>query len=280
MPPTSALAPASRACARRALELVARSHVRMPASAPIRTRRWQAIGITVVVGAMALGAAAGGLVVRARVAAAPGPDRPHRHRRPVEPGRSPSTATRRAPCRRSTRWPPRASTFTRAYAHTPQTLPGYTTLLTGRLPFEHGVRDDGGFVLRPEVRTLAELLRNRGFATGGAVSTFLLRSETGVAQGFSFFDGRFPETEAAVERDGDATAKTALAWLDSQSGQRFFMFVEAPRDGRRRRGGQHRGASQGARHLRRRRRSSSSAAADRRRWAPGSTTPRCAWPSS
>ena len=86
-------------------------------------------------------------------------------------------------------------------------------------------------MLRPEVRTLAELLRNRGFATGGAVSTFLLRSETGVAQGFSFFDGRFPDTEAAVERAGDATAKTALAWLDSQSGQRFFMFVEAPRDG-------------------------------------------------
>ena len=122
-------------------------------------------------------------------------------------------------------------TFTRAYAHTPQTLPGYTTLLTGRLPFEHGVRDDGGFVLRPEVRTLAELLRNRGFSTGGAVSTFLLRSETGVAQGFSFFDGRFPETGAVVERPGDVTAKAALAWLDSQSGQRFFMFVEAPRAG-------------------------------------------------
>ena len=122
-------------------------------------------------------------------------------------------------------------TFTRAYAHTPQTLPGYTTLLTGRLPFEHGVRDDGGFVLRPEVRTLAELLRNRGFATGGAVSTFLLRSETGVAQGFSFFDGRFPETQAAVERDGSVTAKAALTWLDSQRGQRFFMFVETPRAG-------------------------------------------------
>ena len=120
-------------------------------------------------------------------------------------------------------------TFTRAYAHTPQVLPAYTTLLTGRLPFEHGVRDDGGFVLRPEVRTLAELLRNRGFATGGAVSTFLLRSETGVAQGFSFFDGRFPET--AVERDGGATANAALAWLDSQRGQRFFMFIETPRTG-------------------------------------------------
>ena len=32
----------------------------MPASAPIRTRRWQAIGLTLVVGTMALGAAAAG----------------------------------------------------------------------------------------------------------------------------------------------------------------------------------------------------------------------------
>ena len=85
-------------------------------------------------------------------------------------------------------------------------------------------------MLRPEVRTLAELLRNRGFATGGAVSTFLLRSETGVAQGFSFFEGRFPES-AVVERDGPATAKAALAWLDSQAGQRFFLFIETPRAG-------------------------------------------------
>ena len=105
-------------------------------------------------------------------------------------------------------------TFTRAYAHTPQVLPGYTTLLTGRLPFEHGVRDDGGFVLRPEVRTLAELLRNRGFATGGAVSTYPAAQRD--RRGAGLLVLRRPVSrsrDAAVERAGDATAKTALAWL-------------------------------------------------------------------
>jgi len=202
----------------------------MPASVPIRTRRWQAIGITVVVGAMALGAAAAGWWYARESPPHQGPivliaiDGLSNRALAVygDPASTmPSIDALAA----------EGVTFTRAYAHTPQTLPGYTTLLTGRLPFEHGVRDDGGFVLRPEVRTLAELLRNRGFATGGAVSTFLLRSETGVAQGFSFFDGRFPETEAVVERDGSVTAKAALAWLDSQRGQRFFMFVETPRAG-------------------------------------------------
>ena len=202
----------------------------MPASTPIRTRRWHAIGIIVAVGAMALGAAAGGWWYARESPPHQGPivliaidGLSHRDLAVYGDPTStmPSIDALAA----------EGVTFTRAYAHTPQTLPGYTTLLTGRLPFEHGVRDDGGFVLRPEVRTLAELLRNRGFATGGAVSTFLLRSETGVAQGFSFFDDRFPEAEAAVERTGDATTKAALAWLDSQSGQRFFMFVEAPRAG-------------------------------------------------
>ncbi len=202
----------------------------MPVSAPIRTRRWHAIGIIAAVGVLALGAAAGGWWYARESPPHQGPivliAIDGLSNRDLAVYGDPTSTMPSIDALAA-----EGVTFTRAYAHTPQALPGYTTLLTGRLPFEHGVRDDGGFVLRPEVRTLAELLRNRGFATGGAVSTFLLRSETGVAQGFSFFDGRFPEAEAVVERSGNATARAALAWLDSQSGQRFFMFVEAPRTG-------------------------------------------------
>jgi tetratricopeptide (TPR) repeat protein len=202
----------------------------MPVATPIRTRRWQAIGIMAVVGAMALGAAAAGWWYARESPPHQGPivlvaiDGLSNRDLAVygDPASTlPSIDALAA----------EGVTFTRAYAHTPQTLPGFTTLLTGRLPFEHGVRDDGGFVLRPEVRTLAELLRNRGFATGGAVSTFLLRSETGVAQGFSFFDSRFDGPETTVERPGDATVRAALAWMDAQPEQRFFMFVESPKAG-------------------------------------------------
>ena len=35
-------------------------------------------------------------------------------------------------------------TFERAYAHVPQTLPAHAAILTGRLPFETGVRDAAG----------------------------------------------------------------------------------------------------------------------------------------
>src|SRR5919109_3634837 len=59
--------------------------------------------------------------------------------------------------------------FERAYTHSPQSLPAHASLFTGRLPLEHGVRDDAGFSLPEETTTLAELLRNRGFTTGAAV---------------------------------------------------------------------------------------------------------------
>ena len=123
-----------------------------------------------------------------------------------------------------------AIVFDRAYSHSLQTLPAYASLLSGKLPFEHGVRDDAGFVLADDERTLAELLRNRGFTTGAAVSTFLLGRQTGVAQGFSFFDAGLPEAEDApappLERDGTLTADAAERWLRTQGGQRLFLFIE------------------------------------------------------
>jgi arylsulfatase A-like enzyme len=104
--------------------------------------------------------------------------------------------------------------FERAYTHSPLTLPANVSLLAGQLPFEHGVRDEAGFALKDDARSLAELLRSRGFQTGGVVSSFVLRRESGVAQGFTFFD----QHESAADAAGE--------WVRSQRGQRFFLFVQ------------------------------------------------------
>jgi tetratricopeptide (TPR) repeat protein len=120
--------------------------------------------------------------------------------------------------------------FERAYTHSPLSLPAHASLLTGRLPYEHGVRDDAGFSIAADTRTLAELMRNRGFATGAAVSSFLLHERSGIARGFGFFDEELPAgatgEAAALERPGSQTFDAAEEWMASQSGQRFFLFVQ------------------------------------------------------
>lgn len=120
--------------------------------------------------------------------------------------------------------------FDRAYAHVPQTLPAHAALLTGRLPFETGVRDGAGFTLPSSARTVADLLRDRGYATGGIVSSFLLRKDTGIASGFSFFDGELPAPDPAVPdawlmRDGTESEEVAEHWLDSIGTSRAFLFL-------------------------------------------------------
>jgi tetratricopeptide (TPR) repeat protein len=124
--------------------------------------------------------------------------------------------------------------FDRAYTHSPQTLPAHASILTGQLPPEHGVRDEAGFTLPAGARTLPELLRNRGFTTGAAVSSFLLRAQSGLSQGFSFFDADIPapggDEMPALEREGALTVDAAERWLQMRDGQRFFLFVQV--DGR------------------------------------------------
>lgn len=123
-----------------------------------------------------------------------------------------------------------AVVFDRAYTHALQLLPAHASLLSGRLPFEHGVRDDAGFTLSGNVRTLAEQLASRGFRTGAVVSSFLLRRESGLARGFASFDADRPSAPAGevpvLERDAQATADAASRWIASASSRRYFLFVQ------------------------------------------------------
>jgi arylsulfatase A-like enzyme/lipopolysaccharide biosynthesis regulator YciM len=126
--------------------------------------------------------------------------------------------------------------FERAYSHSPQTFPSHIAMLTGRLPFETGVRDDEPGLLRPNERLLAQMLRDRGYSTGGIVSSGLLRRATGMAQGFDFFDDPSTRAESrgdAAEltpgqrrRDGVESEAIAEHWLDTVGSTRVFLFLQ------------------------------------------------------
>ncbi len=60
----------------------------------------------------------------------------------------------------------RGVVFDRCIAPTPLTLPSHTSLFTGTYPVFHGVRDNGNYVVPPELTTMAELLTGAGYRTG------------------------------------------------------------------------------------------------------------------
>src|SRR6185295_13651010 len=120
--------------------------------------------------------------------------------------------------------------FERAYSHAPQTLPAHTSLLSGRLPFEHGVRDNIGFTVKESERLLPQLLRDRGYSTAGIVSAFVLRGDTGIGRGFDFFDADMPVAAldagiSQVQRDGMQSEAIAERWLDRIGSSRAFLFL-------------------------------------------------------
>jgi arylsulfatase A-like enzyme/thioredoxin-like negative regulator of GroEL len=126
----------------------------------------------------------------------------------------------------------RGMRFDRATTVAPLTLPAHSSLLTGTFPAFHGVRDNGGFYLGDDQVTLAELLKERGFRTGGFVSAFVLDSRWGIAQGFERFFDEFDFSKYekaagmdAIQRPGRETVDAALAWLAEDRRKPFFAWV-------------------------------------------------------
>ena len=120
-------------------------------------------------------------------------------------------------------------TFTGAHAHAVTTLPSHASMLTGRLPFEHGVRTNGGYTLREELPTAATVLAGAGFATGAFVAAFPLDSRFGLDRGFDVYDDRTARGQGAEfalpERRGDEVVAAARAWWQANAARRRFLWV-------------------------------------------------------
>lgn len=119
--------------------------------------------------------------------------------------------------------------FEQAWAQSPQTLPSHTSMLTGLLPFEHGVRDNIGFVVPDDTPTLAHRLQAHGYTTAAFVSSFVLRSQVGLARAFDVYDDQLPPAGpdralGQVQRAGTETAAAAIRWLQAQTSSRYFLF--------------------------------------------------------
>jgi arylsulfatase A-like enzyme len=118
--------------------------------------------------------------------------------------------------------------FRRAYAHVPLTAPSHSSLFTGLLPTRHGVRDNGGYVLKEDLPTLAEQFVDAGYRTAAFVSAFVLERRFGLARGFATYEDDV--TVGGGDRildsvRGDVTVDRALAWLRNEDPRPIFAWV-------------------------------------------------------
>ena len=121
--------------------------------------------------------------------------------------------------------------FEQAVSVAPLTLPAHSSIFTGKFPPEHGVRDNGGFFLDPAQTTLAEVLKARGYRTGGFVAAYVLDSKWGIDQGFDTYFDDFDLGESkglslgAIQRPANEVVDRVLPWLEAAKESRFFAWI-------------------------------------------------------
>ena len=137
--------------------------------------------------------------------------------------------------------------FSRALVPAPASAPGHACMLTGLPPLTHGVLANA-HILGDEVLTVAERLKDEGFATAALVNNFYLESRFGFDQGFDLFIDRYQATQLdgfhprhvlratalfhawarsfrVPGRRNDDTIEGAIAWLENRPQGDFFLFL-------------------------------------------------------
>jgi arylsulfatase A-like enzyme len=99
------------------------------------------------------------------------------------------------------------------------TNPSVASLLTSRWPSQHGIVDYRSALAESE-QTLAETLRQAGYATGGFSANGLIGASLGFGQGFDRYQAHLltqgtDPTYLRIPIRADAIGREALGWLDT-----------------------------------------------------------------
>lgn len=143
---------------------------------------------------------------------------------------TPAAAAQQMP--RTVEWALRGAVFQRYYSVSSTTLPAHASMMSGLHPWEHGATSNG-LVFPERFSTVAELLRERGFATGAVVASFPLHERFGLAQGFDRYHNEFGQPGQdfegldveSIEREGD------LHSIADRINERAFELLDELGDG-------------------------------------------------
>lgn len=122
--------------------------------------------------------------------------------------------------------------FEKNYSVASWTVPASMTWFTGVYPSEHGLTNKFKIYnaavqqparlaeLAPELQTLAQILKQQGYATAGFTGNAGVSGDFGFGQGFDVYDHerkKFGSFERSIPK--------ALQWVKERRGQKFFLFL-------------------------------------------------------
>ncbi len=122
--------------------------------------------------------------------------------------------------------------FEHALTDTPWTTASMSTVMTGTWPTIHGFKSTNVNRLALENVTLAELLRDAGFATEAVIGSFPLDAIYQLDQGFDRYDDAFT-TPILVHPNHEKVEPLRSVFLESPEQQRMFVLSKSLNDSRR-----------------------------------------------
>ena len=115
--------------------------------------------------------------------------------------------------------------FENHHVQAPLTLPSHSSIMTGLMPYNHGVPSNGGFELSQDATTLAERLSDVGYDTGAVVSAGVLHAQFGLDQGFDTYDWGLDGDTTLSHTDAEHATTRALAWLGRERDAPPFLWL-------------------------------------------------------
>lgn len=112
-----------------------------------------------------------------------------------------------------------------AVVQVPMTRPSHTSLMTGLLPFQHGIRDNASAPLAASIPTLSSTFKAAGYSTAAFIAAFPVSRASGLDHGFDVFDDPFSADSDRNERSAREVVDAALAWLAKPSASPRFVWV-------------------------------------------------------
>ena len=118
--------------------------------------------------------------------------------------------------------------FSRAVSTSSWTLPSHASLFTGLLPEEHGTTAQNNWLI-DRIPTLAELMRVRGYRTGGFSNNPFVDKQQNLSRGFETFVPVWSLVDLVTDEipyNTEYTDKVVKEFIDSDSNRKpWFVFI-------------------------------------------------------